>query len=440
MRLIKKIVDLLKIRLSALENDGFLSAKLSSDLIWNTASIAIMGVVGLLLNIVIARYYGASILGVFNQVYVIYILLSQLAVSGIHLSILKVTAQYGKEPAVVRESFSAAFLLTIITAGIVTSLAFWGKDLISKALSSPRVAVGLFWVLPGLFLFSLNKALLALLNGLRRMKAYATFQALRYIMMLSSLIALVFLKVDGSYIPILFSMAEGILFLLQLPYSAPWFRPNLSKKALKWMKAHWVFGIKAMVGNLLLDINSRVDILLLGLFASDSVVGVYSFAAMLADGFTQLPEVFRTVINPVLTQTFYENGKLALEATVQRGKKWSYLVLIPVGLATILCYPFLIRLGFGSEFNRSWPIFTILMAGVLISAGYLPFQLVFNQVGQPGTQTLLLVLFFITNVTLNLLLIPLFGMYGSAIATALAFVLQVPYINRLGFYRIGIRI
>ena len=114
--------------------------------------------------------------------------------------------------------------------------------------------------------------------------------------------------------------------------------------------------------------------------------------------------------------------------------------MVPIGLVAILGYPMLNLLGFAPEFNQSWSVFAILMAGILFSAGYLPFQMIFNQVGQPGHQTLFLVMFFLTNVILNMLFIPLFGMYGSALATALAFMFQIFYLKRLAFSRIGIRV
>jgi Na+-driven multidrug efflux pump len=65
--------------------------------------------------------------------------------------------------------------------------------------------------------------------------------------------------------------------------------------------------------------------------------------------------------------------------------------------------------------------------------------MIFNQVGQPGHQTLFLTMFFLTNIILNLLLIPYFGMVGSAIATALACVLQIVYLKRLSILWIDIR-
>src|SRR5690349_7530199 len=56
------------------------------EVIWNLASFVILGLSGVLINILIGYAYDASALGVFNQVFAVYIFFSQLAVGGIHLS------------------------------------------------------------------------------------------------------------------------------------------------------------------------------------------------------------------------------------------------------------------------------------------------------------------------------------------------------------------
>ena len=66
-----------------------ISKKFTSDLIWNFFSLGILACSGIIINIFIARYYGSSYLGVFNQVFAIYILLSQFAIGGVHFSTLK---------------------------------------------------------------------------------------------------------------------------------------------------------------------------------------------------------------------------------------------------------------------------------------------------------------------------------------------------------------
>ena len=53
------------------------------------------------------------------------------------------------------------------------------------------------------------------------------------------------------------------------------------------------------MSGILTEVNTRVDILVLGYFHGDTLVGVYSFAAILAEGFSQLPMVVRRSIDPL---------------------------------------------------------------------------------------------------------------------------------------------
>ena len=46
-----------------------LSGKFRRDLYWNYASFTVLGVGGVLINVIVGAHYGAATLGVFNQVY-----------------------------------------------------------------------------------------------------------------------------------------------------------------------------------------------------------------------------------------------------------------------------------------------------------------------------------------------------------------------------------
>ena len=68
-----------------------------------------------------------------------------------------------------------------------------------------------------------------------------------------------------------------------------------------------------------------------------------------------------------------------------------------------------------------WAIYAILALGIAASSGHQPFLMLFSQLGRPGTQTLFIAGVFLSNVLLNLALIPWLGLYGAALATALSF-------------------
>ena len=73
---------------------GLLSGKLTRDIGYSLGSFAVLALSGLVINLVITALRDAAALGVFNQSYAIYILVSQLATFGLHYSVLRHAAMH----------------------------------------------------------------------------------------------------------------------------------------------------------------------------------------------------------------------------------------------------------------------------------------------------------------------------------------------------------
>lgn len=416
------------------------STKLSKDLIWNTAGFGVMGAIGLLLHIVIAAVYGGVTLGVFNQVYAVYILGSQFAAWGIHHSVLRHASESSDDAGLCRSLFlSALILVTTISAGVSWGVGALG-GVVAGLMDSPAVGTGIAYVVPGLFLFAVNKVCLARINAHRHMRAFAVFQAGRFVLYLGVLILLIAIRAPGDMLPVMFSVGEAVLFVGAMGYVLIALPAGPVSDVGKWCRRHLSFGTRAAGGNVLLDVNTRVDVLILGLFVSDMRVGVYSFAAILADGFNQLPVVLRTNVNPIITQTFARGGVDALQERIRQGVRLTYRFLIPLGLLAVLAFPLVRLVGVDKSFMESWWLLGILMGGCLLAAGYVPFQMVLSQAGHPGSQTCLIAILFVTNVILNMLLIPRFGVYGAAVATAVATGTHALWIKTISRKVLGIHI
>lgn len=407
---------------------GF-SPKFSGDLIYNLISFGVMSVVGILLNVIITHYYGSAGLGVFNQVYALYLFLSQLAVGGVHLSVLKYIAQYEQKQDERRTIFTSGLLLTGLIAFIVVAIIFPLAKPIGVLFKSPAIGLGVLSMLPGLFFFSLNKVFLALANARRQMKTFAIFQAVRYIFMLVSLILLIAFGASGESLPALFTWAELGLFIFLLLFFFKELRIRFDSITGSWYKEHWNFGLKAMGGNLMLNTFNKIDILILGLFVGDAAVGVYSFASMLVEGFNQLAVVIRNIINPVITSTYYQQGVEELQKLTKKVRRFSSMTLMPLGLVAVAGFAILFLFLEREFVKEAWLVFAILMVGAISCQGYQPLSMILNQTGFPGRQTLLIAAIYFTAVALNLILAPLFGLYGTAFATAITYASQIIYIK-----------
>lgn len=91
-------------------------------------------------------------------------------------------------------------------------------------------------------------------------------------------------------------------------------------------------------------------------------------------------------------------------------------------------------------FRASWPVFAILMAGLVIGAAYIPFHQILLQAGRPATHTAMISAAVAANILLNALLIPYAQAIGAALATATAFVMSVLLLRVLARRLIGVKL
>jgi O-antigen/teichoic acid export membrane protein len=418
-----------------------LSSKYRIDLAWNIASFVLCGIIGVSFNILIIRHYDAATLGYFNQVYALFLFLCQTAVWGVHLSVQKYVPQFARSPRHTSVILASGFVVTFLTASVVTAAAVLLRRVPGAVFGSRSITEGFVFAVPGLLFFPLNKVLLSYLNGMRNMVAFAGFNLLRFVLMLALLIGFVGSGVPGLYLSLVFSIPEFALLLILLVHTGRHFDAPSFRRLVRTGLLQLRFGTNAALGHIVLDLNSKVDVLVLGLFLPDRAVGIYSFSAFIVDGMIQLFFVFRANINPILTQAFYRSSRRQLENLVRTQVRRFYLVFAAIGAAALAVYPLFLRIVRVTEsYGTSVAVFAILTAGCVAGSGYIPFQMIFGQTGFPRRQSVFLICAFALNVGLNFMLVPRFGLMGSASATALALAVQPFLLKAMARRRPGIRI
>lgn len=403
------------------------SQRFNRDALWNLGSFAVLGVSGLVLNYIIARRWNEDALGVFNQVYAIYIVLSQLAVGGVHASVLRQVSYQQENLAEASFATSSGLVLGTLLAGCVCLLLLAVAAPIGWILGSDGVAVGLLDVAPALFFFSLNKILLNVLNGARHMRAFAVFSALRFVLILVGVGIIAWRDFHFFHLAASFSIAETVLFFLLAGYV----RKNLFviRMAPDWrdrLRGHFAFGVRGVLASLVSDLNTRVDVILLGWFFKDEApVGLYSMAAILAEGFYQFPVVIQRNVNPLIGKAFAENDTARIEWMARKTRRVMHVSMFAIAIVAGIAYGPVMRFILPTKgFDAGTMAFVILMVGIAIQAGFAPMGGILFQGGRPGAQSMLMVYVVTANIALNLVLIPLFGINGSAASTAVAYVLQ----------------
>lgn len=408
------------------------------DLLWNYVSLFIFAISGISINVLIASNYDSSALGVFNQIFALYIMSSQFAVGGVHFSVLKFTSQHDNHTEIIITIINSALLVVFVLSVLIALALFFGKNIIGEILDSPSVSNGIYYIAPSLIFFSFNKVLLSSMNGLRMMRAFAIISGLRYILIISFVFYVCISGLSSELLPASFLFSEIVLLPIQVLLLRRKLITIKCRVGRYWIKEHSIFGFKAFLGGVFIELNSRVDVLMLGIFLSDSVVGLYSFAAMLAEGFHQALVVVKNNINPVMGKLISARKIDEFKRIVVKTMRIVYPVSFLITSLSIGLYlPALHFLPNVAEFSDSLPVLATLLLGFWLVSGFLPFDSILTQSGFPASQTFINAFGLVINFLLNILLIPLYGPIGAALATSASLVFTIICLNKVVSHKLG---
>lgn len=259
----------------------------------------------------------------------------------------------------------------------------------------------------------------ALLRGQERMEWDAYIQVLMNLGIL--ILGFVFL----SFVPTAKSLAWGYAIgtfigaLIAAAVIRPYFknaRASFSSKLIKpLLSSAWPFAITGALGLLL----TNTDILIVSWMRTASDVGIYSAAIRIIQVLYLVPTVIQFGTLPLFARLAKKDNptfRKALEETVAL----IFLASIPLALGGAILGTQIMGFVFGPSYAAGGIAFSILMITMLVD---FPAAVISNAIFAYDHQKSLIVcsaIGGITNVALDLLLIPKFGIVGSAVGTLIA--------------------
>ena len=410
------------------------------DWLANLGSLGLLALSGILINSIIAKYYGATALGIFNQVVAVYILGSQLATMGTQFSVLRYMAAFSGRPEEHGTILCSALVVAAGAATFVVALGFFVFVWAGLSFYSEAVAAGVVIMLPGLWCFAINKVLLNALNGLRRNRLFAAFTGLRYVLMSLGIVAATVAGCRDYQLSIILTVSESILMIGLIIACVRLLAGSKLAVQRAWIRRHASFGLRSILGGVAVELNTRVDVLILGAFTSDAAVGIYSFAAFFVEGILQLPQISRRIVDPNLTALVARRDAQELGAFMRKGRNLAVAFMLAVTVISGALYPLFATLLADRQIAaESWSVFLILMVGACVFGTYATFSGVFSQAGLPAAQSRFNVMMLATNTVLNFALVPKFGVDGAAVATSVSFVLGTAYFRAMVAKHIAVR-
>lgn len=411
------------------------------DVGFSFASLAISALVNFALRVFVGNYLGDGDLGLYTLSFTVYSVGMLFGAFGIGAALTKYVAEFHED---------APRTHVLLTNGIAESFAIGCVMALALYAAASTIAVG-FFDMPDLapllrivsmaFPFiAVEKATLGFLNGLRRMRLFATINICQNILVVALTVLLVLLGygLKGAAWGLVAPVAALSLFSLwAVRHSLA--RPALSSLATA-SRLLLGFGGFVVLANGIGLMQSYTDSVMIGFFMKDADVGVYAAAVILSQAVLLPSQALQMITGPAIATLWGKGDRPGIEKVVDDTLVLTAGFIMPVAFAAIMLAPELLNLFFPEDFLRASNSLRIL----LIGSGFLA---IWASVGSALSSTAYVRVIFIlsaaswaANILLNALLIPHLGIEGAATATStgllLGTVLQLYATQRLVSIRI----
>lgn len=182
------------------------------------------------------------------------------------------------------------------------------------------------------------------------------------------------------------------------------------------------YALPLILMSVFLTIMSSIDTITIGYFKDATAVGIYNVAVPTAQLMYMFPYSFLVIFLPTLTKYYVSSQKKEFKEVYLVIFKWLFLCLSLTFGIFVLYSKNLINILFGSEYILAYIPLIILSLGYLINFTVYPSENILLMLKK--TKMIFWNSFFVLllNVILNWYFIPLWGINGAALATAIAYV------------------
>lgn len=392
-----------------------------------------------LYRILIARYYGASIYGLFVLSVMLVGWFRIFSSFGLREGILRYASLFrGKnEEEKIKYIFRISFFISILTSILASILLFYFSDFIAvKVFSTPNLTLFLkifsltlpFTVLSGIFL--------PIIRAFEKIGWFSFItNILGNFVQLLALLLLIFLGLNSTAVPI--SYLIGIISVFIVSYfiskiilsKISHTKENIKDEKVftKLFSYSWPFIFSGVIS----FIFYWVDSFMLGVFKTAEQVGIYNAAVPIAMLLLFPLNLFVHLFFPIVAKEYSKGNLEIVKQLSQQVGKWIFMITLPFFIIFIIFPGELISLFFGKDYISAGTALRFLSIGVLFSA---IFGISLELLSIKGKSKLILFntsFALIINLFLNYLLVPPYGITGASIATMISLI----FLNVLFFFQ-----
>lgn len=165
-------------------------------------------------------------------------------------------------------------------------------------------------------------------------------------------------------------------------------------------------------------VYSYIDSVLLSYLVGTKNVGFYSIPNKVVFAFQFIPMAFAAAIYPAMSGYFVAD-KFKLKWTFEKAFNYLMIISAPLAVGVLIIAEIFIKTVYGVEFSPSVLALQILSIGLIFAFLDFPVGALLNACNKQNIQTLAMGLTMVLNIILNVILIPLWGINGAALAAVI---------------------
>jgi O-antigen/teichoic acid export membrane protein len=367
---------------------------------------------GLVYNIALARYLGSIGFGKLSFALVFTQIFGVLINPGFHTFCIGEVAKNKEE--------AQKYLSNLITIkGILALIAFSILLLIINFLDYPddtRIAVVIMGI--SMVIGSVSSAFIPIIRAFEKMEYEVAINVFSTLLQILLGLFVLFKGYGIVHLAWTYCLAASGTFVFVLALFTRKFFFLGFQMDLKFWRHLFYGAIPLGLGTIFFTLYDRIDIIMLSMMKGDTEVGIYNVAYQLLRIIHLIPGIILTALFPLMSES-YQSDRELLRITAEKALRYLFVLVVPLIIGITILSDKIILFMYGKAFIYSSMALRILIWSALVSFLVQPFTFLLISSGQRAIYAFYSGIGIPINITLNLILIPNYGLMGASIATVI---------------------
>ena len=371
--------------------------------------------------IMIPRYYGVEIFGVFNLTFALIMVATVISRIGLDIYVVRVisTLKEKKDIALFLKSvLKILFIMSLLVSIAMVVFSPIINEYLFKSIDATHYLMFLaVMVLP----YTLFNVLVEIFRALDDIKIYSFFRNLSQNGSIALLLAIsIIFSLNFNPVYILFTSITIITFALIVVLYQFLKKRNISifiqgEYREKILKHSYPMFLTASI----MFLMGYVDSFMISYYLDEYQVGIYGACISLSMIITFIPMAIGGYISPKVAQAYSNKNQEEVKSIFKNSLKLIAITTIPIFVTIIYFSDFFLGL-FGQEFTIATTTLMIVSIGYLSESLCGPVGFILNMTDNQHVFMKILLVSLLINIIFNALLIPRYGINGAAIALMLS--------------------